>query len=126
LKTGFVIFAHGSSVESANDQVRAVAQALAARGGYDLVETAFLEPVKPGVSDAVEVLAARGAGRVVVIPYFLTLGIHLKRDLPRIVAAAAERHPGLLIEVADCMDGHPALVDILLDRTRNHQPDSGV
>ena len=79
----FVVFAHGSSVESANEAVRAVSAELASAGGY-LVETAFLDPVRPSLNEAVMALAARGATDIVVIPYFLTLGLHLQRDLPRI------------------------------------------
>ena len=84
-KTGFAVFAHGSKVESANDAVRAVADQLAHDGGYDLVEAAFLELAEPDLNGAVDRLVARGATRVVVIPYFLTLGTHLQRDLPRLV-----------------------------------------
>jgi sirohydrochlorin ferrochelatase len=52
-----------------------------------------------------------------VLPYFLTLGLHLQRDLPVIVERIATQHPGLDIRVAPPLDGHSALVTILLDRT---------
>jgi Uncharacterized conserved protein len=41
--TGIAVFAHGSSVQTANDAVHKVAERLASEGGYPLVETAFLE-----------------------------------------------------------------------------------
>ena len=89
MKTGIAIFAHGSSVASANDSVRAVAGLVARQGGFELVEAAFLEQGKPDLAEAVARLAARGASRILVVPYFLTLGLHLQRDLPRIVADIA-------------------------------------
>jgi sirohydrochlorin ferrochelatase len=55
---------------------------------------------------------------VIVIPYFLTLGIHLRRDLPRIVEGIGSIHPGVRIDVTEPLDGHPSLVGILLDRAR--------
>src|SRR5947209_8480032 len=113
--TGFVLFAHGSRIESANESVRAVAAQLASRGGYT-VEPAFLEGGQPDLSGAVDRLARNELSTIVVIPYFLTLGTHLQRDLPVLVRAAAERHPGLDIEITDPLDGHPALVQALLDR----------
>ncbi|MCL6650618.1 MAG: pyridoxine 5'-phosphate synthase [Chloroflexi bacterium] len=82
MKTGIVVFAHGSSVASANEAVRSVAARMAEAGGFELVETAFLELARPDLNEAVGRLRARGAGRIVVVPYFLTLGIHLQRDLP--------------------------------------------
>lgn len=118
VKTGVVLFAHGSSVETANEAVRGVAARVAAEGGFDLMETAFLELGKPDLPGAIELLAQKQVARVVVVPYFLTLGIHLKRDLPRIVEGCLERHPGLSIDVTEPLDGHPALRQIVLDRVQ--------
>jgi len=113
--TGFVVFAHGSRVESANQAVRDVAERLAASGGY-AVEAAFLELGKPDLAGAADRLVSRGVTRIVVIPYFLTLGTHMQRDLPRLAADAARRHRNLEIQVTAPLDGHPALLDALLDR----------
>lgn len=118
MKTGIIVFAHGSSVESANDAVRAVTAAVARLGDYTLVETAFLEMAQPDLPEAVDRMAAQGAGRIVVVPYFLTLGIHLKRDLPRIVEESSRKHPGLRIDVTEPLDGHPALQQIVYERAQ--------
>jgi sirohydrochlorin ferrochelatase len=115
MSTGIVIFGHGSSVPSANDAVRAVARSAAAAGQWQFVEVAFLE-AQPGLQEAVSNLAARGVRRILIVPYFLTLGIHLQRDLPGMVARLAEAHTGVEIRVAPPLDGHPALPEILLDR----------
>jgi sirohydrochlorin ferrochelatase len=114
--TGLVIFAHGSSVAAANEAVQRVTARMAAEGGYELVETAYLEMAQPDLRAAVACLVARGAKRIVVIPYFLTLGIHLRRDLPRIVEELTGVHEGVRIDVTEPLDGHPSLVGILLER----------
>ena len=114
--TGLVIFAHGSSVAAANDSVLRVTERMAAEGGYEMVEAAYLEMARPDLGEAVERLVAKGVTRIIVIPYFLTLGIHLRRDLPRIVGELAGRHEGVTIEVTEPLDGHPSLVGILLER----------
>ena len=113
--TGIVIFAHGSSVPSANESVKAVAEAAAAAGTFDRVETAFLE-ARPSLDEAVGRLADAGANRILVVPYFLTLGIHLQRDLPTIVEGLARAHRHVEIRVTPPLDGHAALVQVLLDR----------
>ena len=110
------MFGHGSSVESANDAVRAMAAELARRAGYEAVETAFLESGQPDLRGAVDRLAGSGIEHVIVIPYFLTLGMHLQRDLPRLVEELRMVHPGMRIEVTPPLDGHPALMDALLAR----------
>jgi sirohydrochlorin ferrochelatase len=115
-ETGYIIFAHGSSVATANDAVRAVTLEFAQRYGYAAVETAFLEGGCPDLAGAVAALAARGIADMVVIPYFLTLGTHLQRDLPRLVDQALASHPYVRIAVTAPLDGHPALLAALADR----------
>lgn len=116
--TGLIVFAHGSRVEEANQAVRDIAARLAGTGDH-LVEAAFLELGRPDLAEAAASLADRGASRIVVIPYFLTLGTHLQRDLPRLVKQAAAKLGGRIeIETTAPLDGHPALLDALLDRAR--------
>jgi sirohydrochlorin ferrochelatase len=117
MTTGFVVFAHGSSVESANEAVRTVAADLARRGGFEAVEPAFLEGGKPDLSEAIGKLAGR-VERVVVVPYFLTLGLHLQRDLPRLIDTVRARYPDVVIDVTEPLDGHPGMIEALLDRAR--------
>jgi sirohydrochlorin ferrochelatase len=112
--TGIIVFGHGSSVASANDAVRVVAEDAARLGGWGAYETAFLE-CSPRLQEAVAALAARGIGEVLVLPYFLTLGIHLQRDLPRLVEEL-ERQYDIAIRVAPPLDGHAALSRILVER----------
>lgn len=113
--TGFIVFAHGSRVESANQAVRAVAAQMAASGRH-IVEPAFLEIGQPDLTAATGLLIARGAQRIVVLPYFLTLGTHMQRDLPRLALEASHAHGDIEMQIASPLDGHPALVQALLDR----------
>lgn len=115
-QTGLILFAHGSRVPEANDSVVAVTEALRHRGDFPLSATAFLELGSPDLAGAVADLVSRGAVRIIVIPYFLTLGIHLRRDLPRIVNELSNIHHGVRIEVTEPLDGHPALLEVVLDR----------
>jgi sirohydrochlorin ferrochelatase len=113
-----VIFAHGSSIESANDSVRRLAASVRQEAVFEVVEAAFLEQGRPDLAGAVSAAAAQGADRIVVVPYFLTLGIHLQRDLPNIVSGLARIHKGVEIIVAPPLDGHPALGEILKQRAQ--------
>ena len=90
---------------SANEAVRVIAAKAAQEGEWALYETAFLEAA-PRLSDAEEIL---------VVPYFLTLGIHLQRDLPKLAGDLSREHE-IQIRVAPPLDGHPELSRILADR----------
>ena len=113
---GLIVFAHGSRVSAANDAVRAVAHEASRRAGIPVYETAFLELAAPTLEEAVSDLAARGVRRILVTPYFLTMGRHLTEDLPALLAKARARHPDLSIEASPPLDGHPDLAGILASR----------
>jgi sirohydrochlorin ferrochelatase len=116
---GIIVFAHGSRIETANDAVRSVAAELARQGNFPHVAAAFLELGKPDLEGAVLHLTSQGARSIVVIPYFLTLGLHLERDLPRIIQEISNKYKELEVHVTPPLDGHPGLVQVLLDRLRN-------
>lgn len=116
--TGIVLFAHGSSVREANEGVRELARRVRDAGPYPFVREAFLELAPPDLGAALAEAARAGVTRVVVIPYFLTLGIHLRRDLPRLVAIHGEKHPELEIEVGPSLEGHPQMPAIILGRVQ--------
>jgi len=117
VRIGIVIFGHGSSVPSANEAVARVAAEAALAGGFTLSETAFLE-VSPTLREATAKLVQRGAEEILVMPYFLTLGIHLQRDLPRIIEELSTEFGGLRMRVTPPLDGHPALSGIVVDRVK--------
>ena len=119
MSVGIIVFGHGSRIESANESVREAARELARASRLEHVEPAFLELGQPDLEGAVARLLAQGVHRIRVIPYFLTLGTHLERDLPRIVRDISRAHSGLEIEVTAPLDGHPGLVAALLDRAKD-------
>src|SRR5206468_6944224 len=110
-----IVFAHGSRVESANEAVRAVAAELGRQGGFR-VEAAFLELGEPDLGGAAARLVEAGVDNITVIPYFLTVALHMERDLPPLIQKISNQYNGLQIAVTLPLDGHPALVEALLDR----------
>src|SRR5712671_4601220 len=107
MNQGIVVFGHGSSVASANDAVRKVAAQAAAAGKWTLWETAFLE-ADPRLAEATGKLVAAGADSILILPYFLTLGMHLERDLPALVRELEQQY-SIPIRVTPPLDGHVAL-----------------
>ena len=116
--TGIVLFAHGSSVEGANRSVEDLAGKVRTTGPYNHVSAAFLELARPNLSTALDRAVEAGLKRVIIIPYFLTMGVHLQQDLPRLVEEERRRHPNLEITVADSLEGHPLMASIILERVQ--------
>ena len=115
---GLIVFAHGSRVAEANEAVRRVAELAAGESGFPLWQEAFLELAQPTLAEAVSALAARGARRIVVTPYFLVMGIHLQRDLPLLLDEARAAASDVELIATPPLDGHPGLARILSERAR--------
>jgi sirohydrochlorin ferrochelatase len=117
--TGIILFAHGSRVEKANSGVHELARQVQEAGGFPYVRAAFLEMAQPDLATAIAQAVDSGERRIIVIPYFLTVGVHLRRDLPALVTREQERHPGVEIRVSDSLEGHPGLPSVILDRVHD-------
>lgn len=113
-----ILFAHGSAVEAANEGVRELARRIESCGACEYVRASFLGPGQPELGSAIDDAITEGFDRIIVIPYFLTLGIHLQRDLPRLVAAEQEKHPGLELQVGRSLEDHPEMASLVLSRIR--------
>ena len=117
-KTGILLFAHGSRIEEANRGVHELARKVQECGGLSFVRAAFLEMAQPDLAAAVAEAVRAGIERIIVIPYFLTLGVHLRRDLPELLARQKRLYPTLEIDAGEPLEGHPLLPSLILDRIR--------
>jgi sirohydrochlorin ferrochelatase len=116
--TAIVLFGHGSRVEDANEGVRTLARQIQEAGPYHHVRAAFLELGQPDLPGAITQAVEAGFQRVIVIPFFLTMGIHLRRDLPNLVAPLKQKYPHVAIEVGQSLEGHPLMASIILGRVQ--------
>lgn len=113
--SAIVLAAHGSRTTDANDAHIALVHALDTRVD-PAVSPAFLELAEPSIPAAIDAAVAAGATEVVVLPYFLHPGRHLREHLPEIVAAAAARHPDHTIVLGTAFGDDHAVIDLLVDQ----------
>jgi sirohydrochlorin cobaltochelatase len=92
VKTGVVLFAHGSRDPEWARPFRAIERKVAQANADKTVALAFLELMQPTLPDAIDRMAAEGCGRITIAPLFMAQGAHLKRDLAKIVEEARARH----------------------------------
>ncbi|MFM7224334.1 MAG: CbiX/SirB N-terminal domain-containing protein [Actinomycetota bacterium] len=114
--TAVVIVDHGSRrAESNAFHERFVADW---QSGHDfpIVEPAHMEMAEPSISVAVDACIEQGATHVIIAPFFLWPGRHMERDIPELVAEAAERHADVSFTVAEPLGPHPLLGDIVAAR----------
>jgi sirohydrochlorin ferrochelatase len=116
--TALLLIAHGSREAEANADLYYLIEALRRRGRYALVEPAFLELVEPTIDQAATRCVEHGVGRVLLLPYFLSAGVHVRRDLAEVRRRLAERHPGIEFRLGEPLGRHPLLLQLVEERAR--------
>lgn len=110
---------HGSHEKSANnlDHVaRLLHEIIHPECSMDCVRSAYLKFGDPGIMEAIKSCVRDGATRVVIHPYFLTDGTHVKRDIPSIIREAGERFPDVRFIYTEPLGVHNKMAQVVLER----------
>lgn len=113
MKTGLVLFGHGSREPRWAEPFERLAARVRARAPAVEVRLAFLELVAPDLQAAAGELVAGGASSIGIVPIFLGEGGHVRRDLPSLVESLRRRHPGVDFRVAAAVGEDDAVIDAL-------------
>jgi uroporphyrin-III C-methyltransferase len=116
VRGGVLIVGHGSHRQEANEDVREAARRIAERGGFDLVEAAFLEIEHPNISEGFARLVQRGAREITVHPYFLSPGRHTRGDIPVEVQQAASQQIGINFRITEPLSAHLLVIEASVER----------
>jgi sirohydrochlorin ferrochelatase len=106
-----ILMGHGSRVPGADDGMEQVAARLREAQGYRIVETCAMSLLGPRLRETLLKCVSRGATTVVVIPYFLHVGVHVGSDIPQIIQETAAEFP----QVRVVLGGHLGYDDCLAE-----------
>src|SRR6266567_5785025 len=118
VKSGVLVVGHGSRRQEANEDVREAARRIAERGGFSLVEAAFLEIEHPNIGEGFARLVQKGARQITVHPYFLSPGRHTRGDIPVEVERAASRYPAVSYRITEPLAAHRLVIEAAIERIR--------
>jgi sirohydrochlorin ferrochelatase len=105
---------HGSVREEANEMLKSVTDLLQSMVGDAVpVRYAHMELAEPSIDAGFAACVAAGATEVVAFPYMLSPGKHSTRDIPRLVARAAEGFPQVQFRVTDAFGVHEKLAEVV-------------
>jgi len=121
-RTAVLLIAHGSRQQAANDDLLELTARVAAAGTYAIVEGCFLELAQPDLPTGGDRCVARGATRVLIVPYFLSAGVHLERDLTSARDELSRRYPKVEFRLGPPLGPHPLLDDLVAARVRELDP----
>ena len=115
-RTAVLLIAHGSRQAAANDDLHRLAARLAELGRYPIVEPSFLELAEPDIQAGGDRCVAKGATRVLMVPYFLSAGVHLLRDLTAAREALRLRHARVAFRLGQALGPDPLLDRLVAER----------
>ena len=110
-----LLIAHGSRHAPANDDLHHVAAQLRGRG-HAIVVASFLELAEPGIDEGGRACVAQGATQVIMLPYFLSAGVHVRRDLTEARERLSAEFPQVPFRLADPLGRHALLIDLVEQR----------
>lgn len=111
-----LLIAHGSRRAEANDDLVKLAELIATRGPYGFVEVSYLEIAKPTILEGGRTCVARGAAQILMLPYFLSAGVHVVNDLEESRRQLATEFPGIEFRLCPHLGLHPLMAEIVLAR----------
>lgn len=113
---GVIIVDHGSRREESNQMLLRVIELYLRVSPFELIEPAHMELAEPSIAAAFARCVQRGARLIVVHPYFLLPGRHWDEDIPRLTAAAAEKHEGVKYLITSPLSLHPLMAQVIQSR----------
>lgn len=117
MKRAIVIVDHGSRQDAANAVVVQLALLVQERAGSRaVVSAAHLEAAEPSLPRALDACVSEGAREVTVQPLFLVPGKHATQDIPQLLEAARQRHPGVVFVLGEVIGPDPLLAELILRR----------
>ena len=111
MRTALILAAHGSRLQTSNDEVVEIANSLAdsLHISSGSIYAAFLELATPSIEESIDSAVADGHEQLTIIPYFLAAGRHVRADVPEIVSLARQKYPNIQIRLTEHLGLSPLL-----------------
>ncbi len=111
-----ILLGHGSRVPDAGQSMQKVAETLREHGRYTVVETCHMSRLGPHFEETLDKCVQLGARNVLVLPYFLNQGLHIKLDIPEMMQQAAGQYPQVRLTFGKNLGYDPLLVQLVEKR----------
>lgn len=116
MTTAVLLIAHGSRRDEANHDLVIVAERLREQSDYEIIVPSYLELADPSIPDGARQCVDSGADHVLMMPYFLSAGSHVTRDLERFRNEAAAEFEAVKFDLCPPLGLHPLMLQIVKDR----------
>lgn len=108
-----ILLGHGSRLPDAATAMEKVAQMLRGRLPQRIIEFAHMSLAGPRLEEVFAACVSKGVNDILVMPYFLHDGMHMKMDIPKILIGCLEKLPNVRCVLGKCLGYDEVLVDLV-------------
>lgn len=116
MNSALLLIAHGSRRAEANADLDFIAEEVRSKNQFAHVQVSYLELAEPGIERGGEICVEHGVDSVIMLPYFLSPGVHVVEDLTAARDSLSARFPNVTFRLAKPLGRHPKLIEIVLER----------
>jgi sirohydrochlorin cobaltochelatase len=110
--TGTILFAHGSRDPQWREPFEGILKKMQTLSTAP-TSLAFLECMTPTLEQAIDDMVGAGVKQITVVPVFLAVGSHVRKDLPILLEAARLKHPDLELQASAAIGEQPAIQEAI-------------
>ena len=113
-----IILAHGSRRDESNLEISDLTNKvkMLVSEKFDFVEYAFLEMATPSLMDSIENLIDKNVSEIIVFPYFLNSGVHIKSDIPVILEKAPVKYENCVFKLTSPIGAYQGMSKIISEQ----------
>lgn len=113
-----MIVGHGSRSLKSQEDFKKIVDITAEKMPNTKMYGTNMELADPIMDDTIDQIVEEnnGLSEIVVVPFFLFEGIHIKKDIPEKLNEFREKYPNVKFTFGKPLGANPILTDILLER----------
>lgn len=113
---GILIAAHGSREKDTEGTLEVLAEKVRRISGIGTLEIAFMQFSPRTIPAGLDALRAKGCTEVLLIPYFLFDGVHIREDIPQLISGYMAANPGVHIRLGHTLGVDDRLAQLLAEQ----------
>jgi len=122
--SAIILLSHGSRLKEANEEFLKLVELLKDFHNRPdiLAAGAFLQFGRPSLEEALDNMISQGCSEIVVAPFFLSSGVHIREDIPKIMAQVKGKYPRVKFYLCRPIGCDPQLIPIIWKRITEKAP----
>ncbi|RXJ98335.1 hypothetical protein CRU98_09855 [Arcobacter sp. CECT 8986] len=115
-----ILIAHGSRVEDSNNEVVSLIKRLKDKNKDEnlCISYAFLELAEPSIEHSIKEQIKKGCKKIILLPYFLAQGKHVKVDIPNEINKYKDLHKNIEFVLLPHLGANDMIIDLILSNAK--------